>query len=401
MITFSDAEEMMRRTGGYGYRKLQGSTYLESRGPDAYAVRLYSTDVITIHRDGTFTLRTGGWNTVTTKDRMNSYGPARVHSEGGTLAVWHKADPVTPVRMQKCRKCRGTGTLHTRAYTDTHGKLPHPVYEVKDEFTWNTVHDGLTYPDLYYRNLLPLMRDGQPLTDQPEHIRIAGQVKRHDTGSYGKLPVPVHHPSEPYQCWSCGGSGQRDYGSKSMPVIFYDGIRVSAEGKVIEARGRDRLRDPATIARRKRAEAKAAREAVRMQRAAERKAKTALKDNRTGRLTWIAEHGLTLTDDGSAVIMFKAVRDDLRSAHGASYIPGTTVTAEDYEPVLGCGQGLHFSPAPRDAMSYDRQATRFLACAVDLDSLLTLDDKVKARSCRVLHEVDEDGSQLLAVETSG
>jgi hypothetical protein len=37
---------------------------------------------------------------------------------------------------------------------------------------------------------------------------------------------------------------------------------------------------------------------------------------------------------------------------------------------------------------------RFLACEIDLAEAVPLDDKTKARSCRVLHEVDIDGNEV-------
>lgn len=39
-------------------------------------IRLHGTDVVTFHADGGFTLDTGGWNTMTTRDRMNGWLPA-------------------------------------------------------------------------------------------------------------------------------------------------------------------------------------------------------------------------------------------------------------------------------------------------------------------------------------
>lgn len=72
-------------------RRLQNNTYLERRPGDDIAVRLHSTDVLTFSPDGTITLDTGGWNTVTTKDRMNTYLPSRwrVGSDcGGRLFLW-------------------------------------------------------------------------------------------------------------------------------------------------------------------------------------------------------------------------------------------------------------------------------------------------------------------------
>lgn len=371
-ITFSEAETMMCRARN-GTRKLGNNTYLLPAGPDAYAVHFHATDVVTVHRDGTYTLRTGGWDTITTKARINDYSPARVYSERGVLAVWDRVnDPRTPPKIQKCRGCGGTGTRHTRAWTETHGRLDAPAYEVKDEFAWNTVHEGNTYPDLYYsslRDMQPLLRDGRPLTDQPKHVTIAGQVTRHDTGSRWKLPVPVHHPSTPYECHSCGGTGQQDYGSKPMPVIFFDGITVDGNGSVVKADGLARLRESAEVT-----------------------AARVMKARRNVKRDFIREHGLE-TRKGT-VIMFKAVHDDLVSDHGARYSIGATVAADDYAPTRQCGEGLHFSPTPRMARSYSGSATRFLACAVDRRTMIVLDDKVKARSCRVLHEVDEGGNRL-------
>jgi hypothetical protein len=67
-------------------RKIANNTWLERRGDDTIAVRLHNTDVVTYHRDGRVQLFTGGWYTVTTKQRMNAYSPARVYSIKGR---WH------------------------------------------------------------------------------------------------------------------------------------------------------------------------------------------------------------------------------------------------------------------------------------------------------------------------
>ena len=53
-------------------RKLANHTYLVRRGEDI-AIRLHSTDVVTLHPDGSVTLNSGGWHTSTTKDRIG-YG---------------------------------------------------------------------------------------------------------------------------------------------------------------------------------------------------------------------------------------------------------------------------------------------------------------------------------------
>lgn len=67
-------------------RKLANNTYLERRGGalgDRIAVRLHDTDVVIYNRDGNVSLYTGGWLTVTTKERINRYSPARVYSDRG------------------------------------------------------------------------------------------------------------------------------------------------------------------------------------------------------------------------------------------------------------------------------------------------------------------------------
>jgi len=55
-------------------RKLENNTYLE-RHDDYISVRLHDTDIIELYPDGKTVLNTGGWRTVTTKDRLNKFAP--------------------------------------------------------------------------------------------------------------------------------------------------------------------------------------------------------------------------------------------------------------------------------------------------------------------------------------
>ena len=72
----SASNELSR--GRNGRRKVDNNTYLYPVN-DGIAVRLHATNVVVIHPDNTYTLNTGGWRTVTTKDRINKYSPVRVH----------------------------------------------------------------------------------------------------------------------------------------------------------------------------------------------------------------------------------------------------------------------------------------------------------------------------------
>lgn len=73
--TYSKAQSDLARGKGSNptSRKVANNTYLIQR--EGYiAVRLHSTDVVDIHPDK-LVLRTGGWMTPTTKDRINRYLP--------------------------------------------------------------------------------------------------------------------------------------------------------------------------------------------------------------------------------------------------------------------------------------------------------------------------------------
>ncbi len=59
-------------------KPLGNNTRLVRVNETTLAVRLHGTNVVEIHNDGTYTLRSGGWRTATTKDRINKYSPANV-----------------------------------------------------------------------------------------------------------------------------------------------------------------------------------------------------------------------------------------------------------------------------------------------------------------------------------
>jgi hypothetical protein len=67
-------------------RKVSNNTWLERRGDDI-AVRLHDTDIVVYHPDGSITLDTGGWFTVTTKARMCEFSPFSVSSTKGEWFV--------------------------------------------------------------------------------------------------------------------------------------------------------------------------------------------------------------------------------------------------------------------------------------------------------------------------
>jgi hypothetical protein len=55
-------------------RKIESNTYLIKK-QNYIALKLHGTEVIMFYPDDSFSLSSGGWETVTTKDRINNYCP--------------------------------------------------------------------------------------------------------------------------------------------------------------------------------------------------------------------------------------------------------------------------------------------------------------------------------------
>lgn len=83
-LTYERATELMKTarnpTDG---KPLENNTRLYQSPGGSFCVVLHSTQIIIINKDGTYNLNSGGWETVTTKDRINHYGPARLYSDHG------------------------------------------------------------------------------------------------------------------------------------------------------------------------------------------------------------------------------------------------------------------------------------------------------------------------------
>ena len=79
MSTIASYKQALETLNGHARRKLKNNTYLEMHPEENYiAVRLHATDVVRYFSDGRVQLNSGGWQTVTTKDRLNEYSPFHV-----------------------------------------------------------------------------------------------------------------------------------------------------------------------------------------------------------------------------------------------------------------------------------------------------------------------------------
>lgn len=76
-------------------KKLKNNTYLVRLDSETIGVQLHNTIVVTIHGDGTYTLNSGGWQTVTTKDRINEYSPVRISQR---KYQWYVGDEDIPFK---------------------------------------------------------------------------------------------------------------------------------------------------------------------------------------------------------------------------------------------------------------------------------------------------------------
>jgi len=75
VLGFDEAEKLLGKKAAI---KLEHNTYLHRIDPDTFGVRLYNTDVVKIHRNGAYSLHSGGFHGPVTANRMSIYSPATV-----------------------------------------------------------------------------------------------------------------------------------------------------------------------------------------------------------------------------------------------------------------------------------------------------------------------------------
>ena len=82
MLTWEKAEELYSRAKDKEKGKpIANNTILVKVDDSTFGVRLYSTYVVLIHKDGTYTLDSGGYKKKTTKERINEFSPVYVHQK--------------------------------------------------------------------------------------------------------------------------------------------------------------------------------------------------------------------------------------------------------------------------------------------------------------------------------
>lgn len=89
MLTFEQCKTVL---GSRTSKKLENNTYLvplrgEFPNVTEFGVRLHNTHIIRITEDD-YTLTSGGYQTATTKDRLNKYGPVRIWQKDHVWFWW-------------------------------------------------------------------------------------------------------------------------------------------------------------------------------------------------------------------------------------------------------------------------------------------------------------------------
>ena len=88
-MTHAEATQLVLGKNNRMERKVGNNTRARIKPDGSVAFQLHSTDVVTIHDDDSATLRTGGWNSPTTKERINRYSPVYVHQKNWE---WYLSD---------------------------------------------------------------------------------------------------------------------------------------------------------------------------------------------------------------------------------------------------------------------------------------------------------------------
>jgi hypothetical protein len=88
--SFSDCTELVAASRNKKSKPIANNTWVEARDLTHYAVRLHATDVVTYLANGNIVLDTGGWLTVTTKERISRFSPFGISSHKGQWRVAYK-----------------------------------------------------------------------------------------------------------------------------------------------------------------------------------------------------------------------------------------------------------------------------------------------------------------------
>jgi hypothetical protein len=145
MLTFTQATEFLSKGRKKTERNLNNNTVLHRVDDKTLAVRFWNTDVITIHKNGNYTLNSGGYRTVTTKERINEHSPARLYQSKG---VWYVSSDTEftdgMVIDSNGNVVKGGNKVQAKKYTKTVANIKTFI----DGYAKDVLKNGLKQPEL-------------------------------------------------------------------------------------------------------------------------------------------------------------------------------------------------------------------------------------------------------------
>lgn len=91
------SEELSRARDPFNVgRKVANNTYAHRNDDGSISVRLHQTDVVTISPNGAIELSTGGWYTMTTRDRIERFSGVKIFSDRGVWYVYYPGKDKVP-----------------------------------------------------------------------------------------------------------------------------------------------------------------------------------------------------------------------------------------------------------------------------------------------------------------
>lgn len=175
--------------GGKDRRPLENNTRMTvayTRGdphtglaePVAFAITLHDTDIVTVTRFGVYVLRMGGWNTMTTRSRINGYSPASISTDRGRPFLYWDSG-----RVLRCYK----------------GYADNPDLPAWDDYL------RMAQYRVPFREGMPVNRHGVPIDPadlalverEEEYISRRGKRRRRWAKGWGSAspPAPLWEPA--------------------------------------------------------------------------------------------------------------------------------------------------------------------------------------------------------------
>jgi len=103
MVTYAEIDAQLQGRNRES-RKYANNTYWQRRGENI-ALKLHNTDIVTLYPNGDMSLNTGGWYTITTKERINRVLPRvfSLYQDKGRWFLRNRIDNVTYGYMDRMR----------------------------------------------------------------------------------------------------------------------------------------------------------------------------------------------------------------------------------------------------------------------------------------------------------